>query len=183
LLAKKNIGIIIAGVAAAIVIVFAAYVISNQKDITKQDLAPDNAVQDATNEILGPSLTSEANVDGTYKINTECELIYGIANGQYPDGEKLPGIKIDVLLANYPKEFSPWKEVLQNPANRTEFFNKPLSDEFQGVLATAIMKEAAINPKLEQIVMVIFDADGKEKLQKAYQEFECQKYFDGRQKK
>ncbi|MBI5147073.1 MAG: hypothetical protein HZA84_07645 [Thaumarchaeota archaeon] len=182
MLAKKNIGMIAAGVAAAIAIVFAAYIIPSQ-DITKQDLAPDDTVQDATSEILGPSLTSEAGVDGTYKINTECELIYAIAYGQYPDGEKLPDVKIDVLLANYPEEFKPWEEILQNQDNRIEFFKKPLSDEFRNVLTPALMKEASISPELEQIARIVSDGQGKEKLQQSFQEFECQKYFDEKQKK
>jgi hypothetical protein len=172
LLAKKNIGIIAAGVAAAIVIVFAVYVTSNQS-ITKQDLAPSDTIQDVTSEILGPSPS-----DVTYRINTECELIYAIAYGQYPDGEKLPDVKIDVLLANYPEEFKPWAEVLQNQDNRTAFFAKPLSDEFRNVLTPALMREASINPALEEIARIVSDGQGKEKLQQAFQEFECQKYFD-----
>jgi hypothetical protein len=175
LLAKKNI-VISAGVAAAIVIGFAAYVISSQ-DVTKQDLAPDN-VQNATSEMLGPSPIPEENIAGTYKINTECELIYAIAYGLYPDGEELPDVKVEVLLANYPEEFKPWKEALQTPENRTEFFAKPLSDEFRDMFTPIIMKEASISPELEQIARIVSDGQGKEKLQQAFQEFGCQKYFD-----
>ena len=173
MLAKKNI-IISAGVAAAIVIGFATYAISNQ-DATKQDLAPDN-VQNATSEMLGPSTPEVI----TYKINTECELIYAIAYGQYPDGEELPDVKVEVLLANYPEEFKPWKESLQDIGNRTEFFAKPLSDEFRDMFTPVIMKEASINPELEQIARIVSDGQGKEKLQQAFQEFGCQKYFDDR---
>ena len=49
LLAKKNIGIIAAGVAAAIVIGLAAYAITNQDtvkpDLTPVDTAPDNTAR------------------------------------------------------------------------------------------------------------------------------------------
>lgn len=179
LLAKKNIGIIAAGAAAAVVIVFAAYVISGQH-IAEQDLAPEG-VQDVTGEILGPSPTG-AGTDGAYRINTECELVYAIAYGQYPDGERLPDVKIEVLLANYPEEFEPWKEILQNPDNRTEFFSKPLPDEFRNVLTPVLMKETSISPELEQIARIVSDGQGNEKLKQAFQEFECQKYFDGKQK-
>jgi hypothetical protein len=178
LLAKKNI-ITVAGIAAAIAIVFAVYAISNQKDIAKQDLAPDNA-QDVTSKILGPDSAETA---VTYKINTECELIYAIAYGEYPSGEKLPSVKIDVLLANYPEEFKPWKEVLGTPDGRAEFFAKPLPDEFRNALTPALMKEAAINPDLGQIAGLVSDPQGKAKMQQAFQEFECQKYFDEKQKK
>ncbi|QLH09522.1 hypothetical protein [Candidatus Nitrosotenuis sp. DW1] len=176
MLAKKNIGII-AGVAAAIAIGFAAYVIAGQ-DLTKQDLESDMA-QDVTGEILGPSPTPDENA-GMYKINTECELIYAIAYGKYPDGKELPDVKVEVLLANYPEEFKPWKEDLQNIENRTAFFAKPLSDEFRNVLTPALMKEASINPVLEQTARIVSDGNGKEKLQQAFQEFGCQKYFDER---
>lgn len=178
LLAKKNIGIIAAGVAAAVVMVFAAYAISGQ-DAARQDLAPED-VQDITSEILGPVPAETA--DGTYRINTECELVYAIAYGQYPDGEKLPDVKIETLLANYPEEFEPWKEVLQNPDNRTEFFSKPLPDEFRSVLTPALMKETSISPELEQIARIVSDGQGNEKLKQAFQEFECQQYFDEKQK-
>ncbi len=183
MLAKKNIGIIAAGVAAAIVIGLAAYAITNQDavkpDLTPVDTAPDNTAQDVTSEILGPSL---AKSDGTYRISTECELIYAIAYGQYPDGEKLPDVKIEALLANYPEEFKPWKEILQNQDNRTAFFAKPLPDEFRNVLTPALMKETSISPELEEIAKIVSDGQGNEKLQQAFQEFDCKAYFDERQK-
>lgn len=180
---------IAAGVAAAIVIAFVAMYISsnhllNQQTVTKQDSTPDTkSAQNSTNKIQGPSLTSQGDIAGTYRINTECELVYGIAYGTYPNGEKLPGVKIDDLLASYPEEFKPWKEILQNPDNRTTFFKEPLPDKFRTVLTTALMKETSINPKLEQIAMIVTDVQGKAKLQNAFQEFECKKYFDERQKK
>jgi hypothetical protein len=187
LLAKKNIGMIAAGVAAVIAVVFVAAYFSSNNPINPETAAKNSALdntieQNSISKIQGPSLPS-LNLAGTYKINTECELIYGIAYGSYPKGEKLPGVKINSLLANYPEEFKPWKEILQNPANRTEFFKKPLPDEFRGVLTTAVMKETSINPKLEKIAMVVTDGQGKAKLQQYFQEFQCQKYFDERQKK
>ncbi|TBR08991.1 MAG: hypothetical protein EPO62_05620 [Candidatus Nitrosotenuis sp.] len=178
MLAKKNIGIISAGVAAAIIVAVVAMHFGSSNTQTAQsasDIADSSKIQ-------GPTF-QQSDIAGTYKVNTECELIYGIAFGVYPDGEKLPGVKIDNLLANYPEEFKPWKEILQNPDNRTAFFKKPLSDEFRSVLTTALMKETSINPKLEQIAMIVTGGDGKAKLQQAFQEFQCQKYFDDRQKK
>ena len=173
MLAKKNIYMIAAGVAAAIIVAVVATHFGSST--VQQAQSPD------TTKMQGP--TPQGEVAGTYKVNTECELIYGIAYGVYPDGEKLPGMKIDNMLAKYPDEFKPWKEILQNPDNTTAFFKKPLSDEFRGVLTTAIMKEASINPKLEQIAIIVTGANGKAKLQEAFQEFQCQKYFDERQKK
>lgn len=177
---------IAAGVAAVIAIVFVAAYFSSNHPVnpeTAKNSALDNTIeQKSTSEIQGPSSTSP-NVAGTYKINTECELIYGIAYGVYPNGEKLPGVKINNLLATYPEEFKPWMEILQNQDNRTEFFKKPLPDEFRGVLTTALMKETSIDPKLEKIAMVVTDGQGKTQLQQYFQEFQCQKYFDERQKK
>lgn len=171
MLAKKN--IIMIGVAAAIAIGFASYAIAGQY-MTKQDFE-----QSDSGEMQGPSPTPEENV-GAYKINTECELVYAIAYGQYPDGEALYDVKVEVLLDKYPKEFEPWKEELQNIENRTAFFAKPLPDEFRNVLTPALMKEAVISPHLEQVARIISDEKGEEKLQQAYQEFGCQKYFEQR---
>ena len=182
LLAKKNIGMI-AGVAAAMIIaVVAVYFSSGNlgQQITREPTL-DNT--NSTSKIQSPIFQQKNDAAGTYKMNTECELVYGIAYGVYPDGGKLPGVKIDSLLANYPEEFKPWKEILQNTDNRTAFFKKPLSDEFRGVLTTALMKETSINPKLQQIAMIVTGGNGKAKLQQAFQEFQCQKYFDERQKK
>lgn len=178
MLAKKNIGIISAGVAAAIIVA----VVAIHFGTSTGQQATQSSGADLTSKMQGPTFQQSA-VAGTYKMNTECELIYGIAFGVYPDGEKLPGVKIDNLLANYPEEFKPWKEILQNPDNRTTFFKKPLTDEFRGVLTTALMKETSINPKLEQIAMIVTGGNGKAKLEQAFQEFQCQKYFDDRQKK
>jgi len=166
---------IMIGVAAAIAVGFASYAIAGQ-DTTERDLE-----QSDSGEMQGPSPTPEENAE-VYKINTECELIYAIAYGQYPDGEALYDVKVEVLLANYPEEFEPWKEELQSIENRTAFFAKPLPDEFRNVLTPALMKEAGISPHLEQTARIISDEKGKEKLQQAYQEFGCQKYFEERQK-
>ncbi len=182
LASKENIGMIAAGVAAAIVIAVVA--IQFGSSVPSQQITESTPeIANTTSKMQGPVFQQMSDAAETYKINTECELIYGIAYGAYPDGEKLPGVKIDNLLANYPEEFKPWKETLQNTDNRTEFFKKPLTDEFRGVLTTALMKETSINPKLEQIAMIVTDGQGKAKLQQAFQEFQCQKYFDERQKK
>ena len=184
MLAKKNIGMIAAGV-IAVIIVF-AYAGSNNpiiQDVIKQD-SLDNIEQSSTSEVQGPSITSQGNdVSEAYRINTECQLIYGISYGLYPDGEKLPEIKIDDLIASYPEEFKAWDEILKNSDDRAEFFKKPIPDEFRVVLTTVLMKESSISPKLEQTALIVTDAQGTEKLQQAFQEFECQKYFDERQKK
>ena len=175
LLAKKTIGVISAGAGAAIIIVVAVY-------FGMGGVAQSTTHTNSTGMMQGPVFVQN-NDAGTYKINSECELIYGLAVGAYPDGSKLPGVKIDSLLTDYPEEFKPWKELLQNPDNRTVFFNKPLPADFRGVLTVGLMKESSINPKLEQIAMIITDPDGKAKLQQAFQEYQCQKYFDERQKK
>lgn len=173
LLAKKTIGVISAGAGAAIIIVVAVYL--GMGGITQ------STHTDTTEKMQGPVFVQSGNATA-YKINSECELIYGLAVGTYPDGSKLPGVKVDKLLTDYPEEFKPWKEILQNPDNRTVFFNKPLPADFRGVLTMGLMKESSINPKLDHIAMIITDPDGKAKLQQAFQEYQCQKYFDERKK-
>lgn len=187
MLAKKNIGIIGAGVAAAIIIVFAVtyFGVPSPETASKSPVSENtenSAASTNSAQMQGPSLTTQS-VNGTYRINTECELVYGIANGVYPDGEKIPGVKVESLLNDYPEEFKQWKEILQSPENRTTFFNKPLPEEFRGVLTVALMKESSINPNLLEVAKIVTDPQGKAKLQQAFQEFSCQKYFDERQKK
>lgn len=185
MLAKKNIGIIGAGVAAAIIIVFAVTYFGSgglSPETTKSEAPENTATSTGSADMQGPSLVTQS-VNGTYRINTECELVYGIANGVYPDGEKIPGVKVESLLNDYPEEFKQWKEILQSPENRTAFFNKPLPEEFRGVLTVALMKESSINPNLLEVAKIVTDPQGKAKLQQAFQEFSCQSYFDERQKK
>jgi hypothetical protein len=115
----------------------------------------------------------------TYRINTECELIYGLASGSYPNGEKLPALKILDLVDKYP-EFDPWETILRDNQTRTEFFKQPLSEDFSDVLVGAVMSESSINPELEEIASLVADPQGRAKLQQVFQEFNCKAYFDER---
>jgi hypothetical protein len=114
----------------------------------------------------------------TYRINTECELIYGFSTGKYPDGEKLPKIKIADLLGKYPQEFAPWQNILKSNETRTQFFEKSLPKEFSDMLVVAVMKESSIKPELKPIADLIMDPHGKEKLKQDYQQYDCKSYFD-----
>lgn len=118
----------------------------------------------------------------TYKINTECELIYGFASGKYPDNQKIPPIKTSEIFTKYPDDFAPWKQILENNETRAEFFKKPLPSNFTDALVTVIMKETSISPNLKPIVSFIADPQGKQKLQGAYDQYNCKPYFDQRSK-
>ena len=172
MLAKKSLGIIIGASAAAILVIV---VVLGQTELYKNEF-----------NILPESQTPIEPADKiplqTYRINTECELIYGFASGKYPDGEKLPQIKIADLLVNYPDEFGPWKTTLENNETRAEFFKQPLSTEFSDVLTVAIMKESSIKPELKPIAGLITDPQGKTKMQQAYQQYNCKSYFDEKAK-
>jgi hypothetical protein len=115
---------------------------------------------------------------GMYRINTDCELIYGLSYGTYPDGEKLPALKIVDLIEEYPQEFAPWKETLEDPVKSTAFFSQPLPGDFGSVLVTAMMEESSINPDLKDTAMLIVDPNGKQKVAEKFVEFNCQPYFD-----
>lgn len=139
-------------------------------------------------EIVPTQMTEELNTPvekqtqeqiQTYRINTECELIYGLASGSYPNGEKLPALKILDLVDKYP-EFDPWETILKDNQTRAEFFKQPLSDDFSDVLVGAVMSESSINPELEEIASLVADPQGRAKLQQAFQEFDCKAYFDER---
>ncbi len=115
----------------------------------------------------------------TYKINTECELIYGLSYGVYPDNQKIPPIAISELVEKYP-ELGPWKDTLSNNETRKAFFSQPLSPEFSSVLVTSIMDDASINPDLKDVAMILTDPQGIQKLREDFEKYECKSYFDSR---
>lgn len=115
-----------------------------------------------------------------YRINTQCEMLFAITKGQYPNGEVMPRIQISYLLEKYPDEFKPWKETLEDPEKRKAFAQN-VPDEFNQVLVPAMMKESSINPDLESTAMLITDPMGKPKIKQLYDENGCQAFFDERQ--
>lgn len=136
---------------------------------------PQEAISaDMSEEVQGPSEGK------TYRINTECELIYGLSYGVYPNDQKIAGVEIQTMMEKYPEEFEDWEKILEDPEQRTAFFNQPLDEEFGNVLVTAMMKEISINPDLKDIALLITDPNGREKLADDFEEFGCQRYFDSR---
>ncbi|CDI05519.1 hypothetical protein [Candidatus Nitrosotenuis uzonensis] len=115
-----------------------------------------------------------------YKINTECELIYGLTYGVYPDGQNIPGMRIDDLVTKYPQEFAPWKDIMEDEEKRSAFFNQQIPQDFGKVLVVAMMKESAINPELVEIASLITDPQGRMKLGQEFENYGCQQYFDER---
>jgi hypothetical protein len=167
LLTQKQIPII-AGIAAAAII--AAVLITYQG--MPESKAPLKA--DETQVIPDEPLTAQ-----TYKINTECELIYGFAFGVYPDNQKIPPIVLAELTKKYP-DFGPWKNILDNNETRKAFLSEPLPQEFSDVLVTSIMTESSINPELKDIAMHLTDPQGVQKIQGEYEKYGCKAYFDSR---
>lgn len=167
LLTQKQIPII-AGITVAAII--AAVLVTYQG--MPENEAPLKA--DDLQEIVDESLTAQ-----TYKINTECELIYGFAFGVYPDNQKIPPIVLAELTKKYP-DFGPWKNILDNNETRKAFLSEPLPQEFSDVLVTSIMTESSINPELKDIAMHITDPQGVQKLQDDYEKYGCKVYFDSR---
>ncbi|MFN3655256.1 MAG: hypothetical protein ACK4TO_08035 [Candidatus Nitrosotenuis sp.] len=167
MLTQKRIPII-AGIAAAAII--AAVLVTYQG--MPESESPVKA--DETQAIPEAPLTTQ-----TYKINTECELIYGFAFGVYPDNQKIPPIVLAELTKKYPG-FEPWKSILDNNETRKAFLSEPLPQEFSDILVTSIMTESSINPKLKDIAMHLTDPQGVQKLQGEYEKYGCQAYFDSR---
>ncbi|HSD05148.1 MAG TPA: hypothetical protein VLB45_05280 [Nitrosopumilaceae archaeon] len=168
IISKKYMPIII-GVAAAIIATTAAYayVITNGQG----DLANKN------NDFESIILDQDAQ---TYRINTQCEMIFAMTEGQYPDGESMPRIEITSLLEKYPDEFKEWKAILEDPVKRQEFAQE-VPREFNEVLIPIMMKEASINPELEPTAMLLIDPQASTKIKQAFDENSCQEFFDSRQ--
>lgn len=157
------------------------FVVSSQGILAH--ILPTNLSEKPKEIVLAPTPKKTQEQIGAYRISTECELIYGFASGNYPDGQKLPALKIADLLEKYPQEFGPWKATLENNQTRTDFFKqKPLPADFSEVLVTAVMKETSISPDLKSIASLITDPEGRTKLQDAFKKFDCQPYFDERAK-
>ena len=127
-------------------------------------------------------MVSENQISSIYKINTECEMIYGLSKSAYPDGNRMPHITLTNLMTKYPEKFAPWKSVLDDNQTRTEFFKKPLTPEFSDVMTSSIMNYSGINPGLKPIVELMIKSNGREKLQGYYLAYDCKPYFDQRSK-
>lgn len=172
LLTRKSISVIIGGsVAAAILLVVVA---SGQ--LGMQEIASTQLIEEQNVSVIEKQTQEQMQV---YRINTECELIYGLASGSYPNGEKLPALKILDLVDKYP-EFGPWETILRDNQTRAEFFKQSLPEDFGDVLVNAVMSESSINPELDEIASLVADPQGRAKLQQAFQEFNCKAYFDER---
>lgn len=118
-----------------------------------------------------------------YRINTDCELIYGLSYGVYPSDERLPEFRITDLVEKYPQEFAPWKDIMEDAVKRDDFFSRPLPGDFGEILVVAMMKETSINPGLKDTAMIIADPQGRLKLAEEYEEHGCGPYFESREKK
>lgn len=161
---------IIVGVAAATIAVTATFAY-----LTPITVSSTPAQQDAGSIPIIAGQEAQA-----YRINTQCEILFAITKGQYPNGEVMPRIQISYLLEKYPDEFKPWKDILEDPEKRKAFAQN-VPDEFNQVLVPAMMKESSINPDLESTAMLITDPMGKPKIKQLYDENGCQAFFDERQ--
>lgn len=161
---------IIIGVAAAIITATATFAY-----ITPITVSSTPAQQDA--DSIPIIIGQEAQA---YRINTQCEMLFAMTKGQYPNGEEMPRIEVSYLLEKYPDEFKPWKEILEDPEKRKEFAQN-VPDEFNQALVPVIMKESSINPDLESTARLIIDPMGQPKIKQLYDENDCQAFFDEKQ--
>ena len=161
---------IIVGVAAAIIATTATFAY-----ITPITVSSTPVQQDADSIPIITGQEAQA-----YRINTQCEMLFAMTKGQYPNGEEMPRIEVSYLLEKYPAEFKPWKEILENPEKRKEFAQN-VPDEFNQALVPAMMKESSINPDLESTALLIIDPMGQSKIKQLYDENGCKAFFDERQ--
>ncbi|MGQ0638067.1 MAG: hypothetical protein ACT4N1_01715 [Nitrososphaerota archaeon] len=156
--------------AAAIIATTATYAYVMPIDLSAMPAQQD---VDSTSIITGQDAQA-------YRINTQCEMVFAMVKGQYPNGEEMPRVQISYLLEKYPDEFKQWKEILEDPQKRTEFV-KDVPDEFNQALIPIMMKESLINPDLESTAMLLTDPMRQSKLNQIYDENSCQEFFDKRQ--
>ncbi|MGI0041083.1 MAG: hypothetical protein ACRD94_03865 [Nitrosopumilaceae archaeon] len=163
---------IIVGVAAAIIIIA---VVANSSLIK-------NESSDMSNQKIIENIDiSKAPASQTYKINTQCEMLFAITTSMYPNGEAVPRFNTTSLLEKYPDEFKEWKEILADPEKR-KVFAQNVPDEFNQVLIPVLMKESSINPDLKSTAMLITDPQANSKLKQIYDENSCQEFFSSHSK-
>jgi len=141
---------------------------------------------DIPNELINASNNSLQNIpmpesmkdDGlTYKINTQCEMMFGMLRATYPDGTPLPRLDIKSLLEKYPEEFKDWKVILEDPEKSKELAqNDP--EGFNRILIPILMKESSITPDLESTAMFLVDPARSTKLKQVFEINNCQEFFD-----
>ena len=141
--------------AAAIIVIAvlarASFVKAQSKDIP-------NGLTEAQSNSLQSIAKSESikGEDQTYKINTQCEILFALTQGKYSDGTSLPRGDIKTLIEKYPEEFKEWKATLEDPEKAKEF-SKNVPDKFNEVLIPILMKEASMNPDLKSTAMLLMD--------------------------
>lgn len=168
---KKKFSIVLGvSIIAALLGILAMYQEGALSSVTDSSSQSQN-VQDRTPKDVEPQ---------AYRITTDCELVYALSYGVYPNDEKLPEFKIMDLIAKYPQEFAPWREIMEDPTQRDDFFSKPLPSDFGEVLVVAMMIETSISPSLKETAMIIVDPLGKLKMTEEFEEHSCQPYFDSR---
>ena len=179
MLSKRSLGVILVACSiAASLVVFMPTISKNLTNIAQSEKAPKILEKPKPVE----KMVSENQISSFYKINTECEMIYGLSKGAYPDGSRMPHITLNNLMSKYPEKFAPWKSVLDNNQTRSEFFKKPLTPEFNDAMTSSIMNYSGINPGLKPIVELMIKSNGREKLQGYYLAYDCKSYFDQRNK-
>ena len=132
-------------------------------------------------QIIGNIDISKVPASQTYKINTQCEMLFAITTSKYPNGEAIPRFSTTSLLEKYPNEFKEWKEILADPEKR-KVFAQNVPDEFNQALIPVLMKESSINPDLKPTAMLITDPQANSKLKQIYNENNCQEFFSSHSK-
>lgn len=163
MISKKFIPIIAGAIAAGIIITVLVYINTNQ-----------NKTIDNENISIEPN-QNITEIATTYKINTQCEIVYALARGKYPDGKNITPFDITYILNKYPDEFKEWKEILQDPEKKKIFATQGNVTKFNQLLIPILMKEYQINPNLTSTAMLM--ADPEPDLQKVYDENKCKEYF------
>jgi len=112
-----------------------------------------------------------------YRINTQCELLYGMVYNQYPNGEQLQSLVLSSLVKKYRADYSQWEDILFDDEKRLEYFENGMQVEFAQVFAQSVSKEYSINPTLHTTVMVGFLLAGEEVHERLFKENNCNDYF------
>lgn len=166
----------VAAAVAAIAILVSVLAVYSEYGLIKSQTK-----ESITNPIVdNKQISSDSTILSDYQINTQCELLYSMTHGVYPNDTPLEKLNVVTLSEKYPEEFSPWQDIISDDTKLKAFAESGLSPEFMDVFSNSVMKEYSINPSLHETVTMALKPGGSPELKNVFDNENCAPYFEDR---
>jgi len=169
---------VIAAIAAAVIISVIAYVSLNTSNTSEPTSITPKPIDSIP---VNPEPNTHSTLSSDYKINTQCELLYAMTNGVYPDDTSLERLNVVSLAQKYPNEYAPWKDIISDSSKLKAFADSGFSPEFYTTFSNSVLKEYSINPVLQDTVIIALKPGGSSEIKTIYDNENCESYFLDRQ--